>query len=406
MKRNIVSSIKFGSGKVTFTVIEQLSTSKVEIFNSCSPISKVSSFLEKSIKEVETRIGGKLTDAFIVIEPTESSKAKIIPYKQELVIAGSNVSKKDIENAIALTKKKFHSENNKVILVQPILFSVFDVMEKSYSKAPIGKKGLKLVMTSMVTTISQETYDYVFQVVKSKGLNIKQLLLSTQAISQNNLSSSALAEGAILIHIGQNQSFITINKNLSTIKSMSFYDFGYRNLVSGIAKIFNCSKDEARNLIAIHGSLNKTNINRVILSNKNHDKNKVVYRSQLNEIIESFIQKLLLVANQFAFQNKVSHLPIVLSGHISKIDGLLEFAKEKFKTKHVSIYNPTTYIEVNGHNIEAIGTVNFINRIDEILGRQLDTTVETNPNTVSSMKNNNTWISRVLEKIGGKNVWK
>ena len=406
MKRNIVSSIKFGSGKVTFTVIEQLSTSKVEIFNSFSQISKVSYFLEKSIKDVETKIGGKLSDAFIIIEPSKKFETKIIPFKQELVIAGDNVSKKDIENTIALTKKKFHSENNRVILVQPIIFDVFDVLKKSYSQAPIGKKGSKLVMTSMVTIISQQTYDYVSQVVMSKGLKIKQILLSTQAISQNNLSSSALVEGAVLIHIGKKQSFVTINKNLSTIKSISFYDYGYQNLILGAAKILNCSKNEACDLIAIHGNLDQTNINRVISSGQSYDKSKLIYSSQLNEIIKSFIEKLLIATNQFVSQNNVSHFPIVLSGQISKINGLKEFTTKKFKSQHVSIYNPITYIEVNGHNIEAIGTVNFINRMDKVLGSQLDTTIETNPSTISSMKKNNTWISKLIEKIGGKNVWK
>lgn len=408
VKRNIVSAIKFGSGKVTFTAIEQLSTTKVEIYNNVSPISRVSTFLEKSIKEVEARIGGKLTDVSIVIEPSKQTNAKITPYKKEMVIPGTSVSKKDIDNVLELTKKKFETEDNRVILVQPIIFSVFDVMTKSYSEAPIGKKGSKLTVTSMVTTISQETYDYVSQVVKSKGLTINQILLSTQAISQNNLSSSALTDGAILIHIGQNQSFVTINKNLSTIKSMSFYDFGYKNLISGVAKIFNCSKTEARNLIAIHGTLDKANTNRVILSSQEPQNKKVFYRSQLNEIIESFIYKLFMTAKQFAYQNNVSHLPVVLSGHIGKIDKLNEYASDIFESKHVSIYSPTTYIEVNGHNIEAIGAVNFIKRIDETLGRQLNTIVETNPNLISSMKrkNNNTWISRILEKIGGKNVWK
>jgi len=390
MQRNIVSTIKFGSGKVTFTAIEKLNShSNVEIFNDFSTLSKASTFLEDAIKAVEKQIGGKLNDVSVIIEPSESTQAKIAPYKQELVVAGANVSKKDIENAVQLTLNKFETENRKVILVQPIMFSVFDVMTKSYMKAPIGKKGSKFTVTSMVSTISQAAYDYVTQVVKSKGLNINQILLSTQAISQNNLSSSALMSGSVLIHIGQNQSFVTINKNLSTIKSMSFYDFGYKNLITGVSKIFRCSKEEAHNLIVIHGTLNQQNKNRVILTDQSNLKNKIIYRSQLNEIIESFISKLLLAAKQFALQNKVEHLPVVLSGHISKINSLKEYAESKFNSEHISVYNPTTFIEVNGHNTEALGTVNFITRIDEVLGRQLNTIVETNPNTVSSMKRKN-----------------
>jgi len=389
MKRNIVSTIKFGSGRVTFTAIEILASTNVEIFNAVSPIGKVSTFLEKSIKDIETKIGGKFTDVSIVIEPTAETAAKIDYIKKELSLAGASVSKKDIDNAIELTHKKFESDDRKVILVQPVRFDVFDVMTKSYSKAPIGKKGSKLSTTSMVTTISQATYDYVTQVVKSKGLNINQILLSTQAISQNNLSESALASGSILIHIGKNQSFVTINKNLSTIKSISFYDYGYKNLIAGVSKIFNCSKEEARNLIAIHGTLDQTKNNRVIYIDQSSLKQKVVYRSQLNEIIETFISKLFMSAKQFAAQNKVGQLPIVLSGKISKIDSLEKYTKTKFESNNISVYTPITFIEVNNRNTEALGVVNFIGRIDEVFGRQLNTIVETNPNTVSSMKKKN-----------------
>ena len=260
-------------------------------------------------------------------------------------------------------------------------------------------------ITSVVTTISAGVFKFITKVINSNGLEIKEILLSQQAISQSNLSESALIDGSVLIHVEEDQTYITINKNLSTIASMSIYDFGYEQLITGIQKIFGIQKDEARDLVTLYGSL-KEDTNRVIVSKKVDHIEKTYTTVDLNRIIKAFMTKLLSVAKQFLAQKNVSSLPVIISGGVEQLDGVLEFSNSHLDSTSVSVYNPISFIEINLENKEAIGATLFNKRIDEINGRQLNTIVETNPNLISSLKkkHNISLLNKIIEKIGGKNV--
>ncbi|WKX02741.1 hypothetical protein [Candidatus Mycoplasma mahonii] len=408
MKRNIATTIQFTKKKIFLIVIESIATNKVEIFSSSAHLHDASSFLDEALREANAIIGGVIEDVSVVVNSSKETKASIKPFLQSIKISGTIVSEVDIENAVQLTKSSFEEKGRKVILVQPIKYKVFDILWKSYDKAPINKTGSKLKVTSVVTTIAFNIYEFITQLINSKNLKINKFLLSHQAISQNNLSESALAEGAILIHVEGNETFITINKNSSTIASMSIYDFGFKSLEAGISKLFGCSKEEAKKMITLYGSFNQ-NINRVIFRKYVNHKEKLFMQTDLNKIIDSFVEKLLMVSKQFITQKKVSMLPIIISGRVEQIDGILEFAKASFGANHVSIYNPLTYISASSKNICAIGITLFNERINEILGRQNNTIVETNPQRISSLKkedSKNNIMKRIIEKLGGKNVWK
>ncbi len=383
MKRNIIATIKFAPGKIGLTVLEKLSTNTVEIFNVSSDARKVHQFLQRELQNVEQIIGGKLIDVTVVVEPTAKTEAKIKLHKESIQVVGHTVSRQDIDNILQLTKNKIESENRKVILVHPVRFDVHDVLTKSYSRAPIHKKGNTLYATSAVTIISAETHDYINQVVKSQGLNISQMLLSPQAYSQANLTESALTSGSVLINVGMYQSFITINKNLSTIAALSIYDYGFQSLVAGVSKVFNCGKAEAENLIAVYGSLKSENINRIIYTD-NSVVGQVRYAYELNAIIKSFADKLLFVAKKFVNQKNVGQSPVVFSGHLNKIDGFREFIVENMKSEYISLHTPLTFVEMNKQNVTTIGASHFMNRMDGVLGKQFNTIVETNPNAIAS----------------------
>lgn len=315
MKRNIVATIAFSAGVVNLTVLEKLSTNIVEIFNASGEIKYANSFLSKSLKEVEKSIGAKLSSVGVVIEPSKQVDAKIDLYRESIQIAGDSVSQKDIDNVVELTKRKYQvGASRKVILVQPLKYDVQDLITKSYSEAPIHKKGNTLSVSSAITSISLEAYDFIVQVTNSLSLDISQILLTPQSISQNHLSENALLSGAVLIHVSDNQTFVTVNKNRATVASMSIYDFGFKNLISGIAQSFNCTKKEARDIVAAHGSFEETK--RVIYTYQIGLEEQIYTQTELAKIIKQFMTSLLVVIKKFLQQKNISGLPIVISGKI------------------------------------------------------------------------------------------
>lgn len=409
MKRNIIGTITFSSGAVNLTVLEKLSTNLVEIFNASGDVKTVNTFLSSSLKEVENLIGAKLTNVGVVVEPSKMVDAKIDLFRQAIAISGDTVSQVDIDNVVQLTKEKYPMDaNRRVILVQPIKYDVQDLMTKSYSEAPIHKKGNTLTVSSTVTSISLQAYDFIMQVTKSLSLDISQILLSPQSISQNHLSDNALSSGAVLIHISENQSFVTINKNRATVASMSIYDFGFKNLVNGIVKTLGCSPKEARDIIAAHGSFDEQT-KRVIYTNQTGLKELVFTSGELAKLITMFMTQLLAVIRKFLQQKGVSNLPIVISGKVWKIDQIESFVRNFMLESHVSIYNPMSFIETNDKNINALGLIKFMDIMDKVMGRVYNTIIETNPNSLALLKaqhqNSKGWFAKVITKIGGHYDW-
>lgn len=407
MKRNIITTIAFATGKVSISVLEKLPHNTVEIFNDSSDISKVNTFIETSLSHVEKLIGGKVSKATFVIEPSLAVANEINLRKDSIKIAGETVAKIDIENLIQLITKNNNSEDRRTILVQPLKFEVKDVMTKSYSRAPIHKPGNTLSVTSAVTTISRKTYEYIQQAAKAVNVEIAQILLSNQTTSYAHLSKNALADGAILININNNQVNVTINKNNSTVASMSLYDYGFKYLIKGVMSEFNCSKETARDLVAAHASI-KNNIIRVIYSNQIGSEDWSYTNKDLENIIRKYLLRLVALVKKYLSQKNVLELPIVLSGKLSSLEGIGEFLKERLETEKVAIHQALTFVEMNELNTNTLGVINFIDIMNLVLGRHYDTIVNTNPNLMSSLKTtkqNNNWFIRIKNKIGGKHDW-
>lgn len=405
MKRNIVTTIEFSTGQIKMQVIEILSNNVVEIFSSSSPLKKSFAFLSESIDKVNKLIGGKIKDAIAIVSPSKKVNEKITLVKESLRIADDFVTKKDIDNLIELTKHKHTSETCETILVQPLQFEVKGELVKKYSSAPIHKKGETIAATMAITTIDPSVVNYIKSTIKSVDLKVSKILLKPQTISQNNLSTNALTEGSILINIGQNQSFVTINKNLGTIAQLSFYKSGYKQLKITVSKAFGCSYQDAQNLIAIYGSI-AANDNSVIYLEQSGM--KIIQHTvfELKKIIESFINKLLALSKKYLGQKSAFNLPIVFSGEITKMNCFEKIARQIFDETPISIYSPMTYIETREKSRSAIGLIHFNKRMDQVLDRQFNTVVETNPNTFSSLRKESKGLfAKIFLKLGGRNEW-
>lgn len=402
MKRNILTTIEFSKGFITINVLEKLPNNIVEIYTSQGPVLKANTFLTTSMEEINNIIGGTIQDVVVVVEPSEKVDGKIFLAKESISIASDTVSNKDIENLIKLTKQKYKKSNKEIILVQPVSFDVEGMVRKNYFKAPLYKKGEKLSATMAITEINSEIVEYVTTVVKSQKLNITQILLKPQTISQNNLSENASFDGSILIHIGEEQSFVSINKNHCTIEHVSFYKSGFNQLIKYVSKTFGCSLKEAENLITIYGTFNQEE-NRVIYSQKEGIEIKSHTLLELRTIINSFTKRLLILANKFIEQKGLTDLPIIFSGKVTKINKFKVFANNIFDG-NISIYQPMNFVEINTHNHSSIGILNLNTKLDNVFGKQFNTIVETNPNTFNSLRKpkKGLW-EKIIDKVGGRN---
>lgn len=404
MHRNIVTTITFSYGRVEMSVLEKLPNNTVEIFYNSTDINRASTFIPSSISHVEKLIGGRVKDATFVIEPSNKVGASIELSKETIKVVGDSITKQDVTNLLEIVKANNESESRRTILVQPLKFEVSDVMTKSYTQAPINKVGDKLSVVSAITTISKETYDYLYTVAKNADLKISEILLSNQTKSHSMLSRNVIHTGASHIHIGNNQAEVTISKNNAVVATLSMYEFGFKHLLRGIANEFNCTIEEAKELVDAHANI-ENNITRVIYSNQIGTENISYTNIDLAKIIKVYLNKLLVNAKQFLVQRGVTQLPLVFTGRLGKLDGMPQFIKEITGMEHISVYQPLSFIEMEGKNHNGLGVINFKEVMNNIMGVSYDTIVQTNPNTLKIKQERKSFIGKLMNKIGGKYDW-
>ena len=408
MDRNITTTISLKKGKVLINTLEKLATNNVEIFNDFTKLAHAPKFIKTSISHIESIIGGSVQKVNFVLEPSNTVAQEIKLDKTSIQIAGAAVSKQDVENLIILVNKKHNTIGRNVISVQPLKFDVHDIMTKSYNSAPIHKKG-NLFMTSSVTLISDEAYNYINNLAKLADVSINNIFLSNNVRSHAKLSSGAMSQGAILINITDNQVSITINKNSSSIASFHIYEYGFKYLLKGISMRVNCSIAQAREIFAAQSSLLNRD-KRVINSNSINEEANVFTNIDLENITKQYLLKMIALVKKYISQKEIGTLPIVFSGKTTKITGFEDYIKSIMSEHPISVYSPLSFIERNEKNIESIGIMNYNEVMDVMLGKQLDTIVHTNPHSIKSLRRKsekeNTWLVRIKEKLlGGQNDW-
>ncbi len=407
MQRNLITNVKISKGAIQVICIERISTELVEIFNNTkwtsNPLEQTH-FIKDSITKINKAIGGKIKSVVAIVESNNKTNMEIKMMVKEITLASPFVTQDDINNVIKLAEAQYQNANQDIILVQPIRYEVSGIERKSYNKAPINKKGRKLKVKVAISSISHVINRYVNDIINNAGLSVSQILTDVHVIPQATISHSAIAEGAISVHVGMKRTNVTVNVNSATISTFNM-KLGFKHLVDKVSEYFECSKEIARNLIRVHGKLNK-GFDEVIYTMQKGLNTVSFTQKNLNSIICQFVARVIQYAQAFIGKHEsLKKLSVVISGEISNFTGVKEFTNKLFSSEFVSIYKPLMFIASNTKNLETIGTTKFIGRYDKVIGKDFNTIVMTNPNTIDTLrKTKQGFFVRLINKIGGKDV--
>ena len=149
---------------------------------------------------------------------------------------------------------------------------------------------------------------------------------------------------------------------------------------------------------------------RVINSNNINDGANVFTNIDLKNIIKQYLSKMAALIKKYISQKNIGKLPIVFAGKITTISGFEDYILSIINEHQISIYSPLSFLERNEKNLESIGIMNYNEVMDIVLGKQLDTIVHTNPQSIKTLKRKSEkeikWLVRIKNKIlGGENDW-
>lgn len=391
MERKLLTTVKIGKEFIRVVCLETVSTNLVEIFNdtlwTSNPLEQTK-FIKQSIDTINSKIAGEVKEVIAIVESNKKTNLEIKMVDKELKLPSMFVTKQDIKNVIDLAKNDINIVDKKIILAQPVSFYVSDIVKKRYEKAPLNKKGHTLQIRLAISTIDQHVYQYINDIISSADLKLQQILADTQTYAQQTISSNALMNGAISVHVGMKKTSVTINVNATSI-ALHEFKLGYRDLVRGVSQHFNCTEKNALDLIKVYGSIDGSK-EEIIYTSSNGVKIISYTAEHLSVIIKKFLTKIAENSQEFIAKTEYfKKLLITLSGEISSIRGVEIYTKDFFSSEYVGVYKPLTFIATNHSNFETIGAKKLIKRLNNTLGMEQNTVVMTNPNSIEIFKESN-----------------
>ena len=335
MQRELVCTYEIKSNELVFNILENIDGDLILLFqNHAINRKNIDSFLQHSILKAEKKIGGKISEVTFLLEPSkeqlDTNQVGIKMIKQEFkLIPGELISKREIDSSIQSVKDKILKYDNKVAtFVQPMLYSITNEgKRKNYNSAPIDKMGESLIMLCSVTIISNKMHKYIHGIASAQNIKVKQILLNSQTITHNNISSHLLTKGSILMNIGYQNTFITVTKNKAVSSLEVIHNFGWKKLIQTVAKHTNATYTEVEEMINLYGNVNSKQKNHIIYTNYDILRDKPFNSNALAKIISEFYKVLLGKVKNFLLKENYKSYGVVLSSFEYKIEGIEEMAK-------------------------------------------------------------------------------
>ena len=388
MIRNLNVIIKFGKHNISIKTIEYDGLSNIIIFQDQDKLTNNISavkFIQTSINKINSDIGGKINSAIVLVENNSQLNAKLLTITKDMQLINGIVNLKDFDNSMKLISKEFEDNTDGALIhVQPVQYIVHGVEKKRYSTLPFGKKGTKLTINAVITTISKTVFENIHEIMKNSGLKVDYIATSAQVIPHEVMSSNMCRAGGASIHIDNRATYVTLNYNNSTMK-LKLINRGYSNILANIKNKFNCSYEHANTLFNAYGNLDPSaiKIDKAIISAHSGISSQVYRISDLNVIIKEELEQIFMEAKSYIDNWKTNKMSITISGVCNILGSLDKFAKIMLNSMNVIIYKPISYISKENMNIEYVGVLKYINTYNKNIEQNFESIVHTDPNTMS-----------------------
>lgn len=252
--RNIYTSIDMGSDSVKIVVAEMYNDN-MYILASASRKSKgikkglvidkelAKESLEKTLNDIEKQIGVRIDKAIVTV-PSIDRKLKIVSGSYVLKGEDSKVTGRDINKSLENAVVGNYEEDNELVCVLPIVFSVDDRKNVFDPKGLVGKK---LGVKAVIGTVPKVVLYPFLQIFSDCGIEVVDIAFGSigdYVIGANRDNDKAI--GAV-INIGEETINISIFNKKILIKN-EIINLGSKNIDNDIMYIFGVDRKTARYL--------------------------------------------------------------------------------------------------------------------------------------------------------------
>lgn len=297
------------------------------------------SFSIKSAVDSVMRIAGTKYDKVIV--SISGKDAKNIDCKDIINLPDNEVSIKQIERAISSAEYKVKIPHDyEIIHTLPYNFKID---EQDNIEDPLGMNGTRLEAQAHIIVVQKSALLNLRKAIEKAGLKADNIVLSGYASSIATLNEDERSLGAVSIDMGGASCNMVVHSG-NSIRYNEFLGVGSNNITVDLSTILHTPPSTAEDIKLRYGILKSQGNELVVLpdlgdENSTHE----VDISIITKVIYMRVEETLMILAKMLSESGYKDLAgagIVLTGGMTKLDGLRELASAVFDDMPVRIAKP------------------------------------------------------------------
>ncbi len=373
MNNNAILALDIGTTKITAVIAQNDLTNRINILGvgncksdgihkgSIVDIDLASTTIHDAIRTATQSSDAVIESTFIAISGTHT---KSLRSSGAVNIQSGQITHNEINQVLqmALYNAKIIPDYE-VIHVLPLYFNIDDSNEISN---PLNMHGSRLEVYANIVTAKKTALVNIQNALKKSNLEVTNFVLNGYASAIAVLADDQKKLGTVVCDLGGTTSEITIFKG-QTISYSDFIPIGSEHITYDLSIMLHTPYNAANMIKNQYGSLLPININDTSISKVkipllgNETQTKEIPLSQIQPIIHARVEELLcLIKDKINLSGMSEHMDggIVLTGGMTRINGLQELAQKIFSEIPVKISDPINiqngYIDFNTPTMSTI----------------------------------------------------
>lgn len=282
-----------------------------------------------------------------------------------VVSTSTKIADVDIRNVINMLLRDNYSEDNEVVDIIPITYSLDK--DRVFSNPPLGEESTTLTLKAFVHTVPRYIKNVYMSLIEKVGLKVNNLVVAPYGIGQLFLTYKDVPNKYFLVNLGANNTSVVSMSNGKPYR-VCFVNYGSDNITKVLANRLGISYEKAEELKRTYG-LEKTThtyLPNVVKSELSEDikftakEIAVIISDELERLMKDIIRALKTMSSE---SPELEQWPVVFVGGGRNIIGFKDFVKEKIQMRKCILPSIKSIGARNMIYIDELGAIKIVSNV-------------------------------------------
>ncbi len=282
-----------------------------------------------------------------------------------VVSTSTKIADVDIRNVINMLLRDNYSEDNEVVDIIPITYSLDK--DRVFSNPPLGEESTTLTLKAFVHTVPRYIKNVYMSLIEKVGLKVNNLVVAPYGIGQLFLTYKDVPNKYFLVNLGANNTSIVSMSNGKPYR-VCFVNYGSDSITKVLANRLGISYEKAEELKRTYG-LEKTThtyLPNVVKSELSEDikftakEIAVIVSDELERLMKDIIRALKTMSSE---SPELEQWPVVFVGGGRNIIGFKDFVKEKIQMRKCILPSIKSIGARNMIYIDELGAIKIVSNV-------------------------------------------